>query len=163
MYEKYAQLARAYGARRFDVSGLLERQRLPSQHSGGADAPVYSQDYDNLPQTLTNHADHGKQDYERNRRIVRFVGGRPSLGLRLRCPGRNSALQSSHLGYFLEFATDSIGEGTMLKIRELVKVLAAAAFLCAACAGDTNEDFDILIENGQVVDGTGDHQFRCIE
>lgn len=37
--------------------------------------------------------------------------------------------------------------------------LAAVAFFSAACAGDTKEDFDILIENGQVVDGTGDPWF----
>ena len=37
--------------------------------------------------------------------------------------------------------------------------LAVVAFFSAACVGGTNEDFDILIENGRVVDGTGNPWF----
>jgi N-acyl-D-amino-acid deacylase len=37
--------------------------------------------------------------------------------------------------------------------------LALVAFFSAACATGTNEDFDILIENGKVVDGTGNPWF----
>ena len=37
--------------------------------------------------------------------------------------------------------------------------LALVAFFSAACATGTNEDFDILIENGRVVDGTGNPWF----
>ena len=37
--------------------------------------------------------------------------------------------------------------------------LAVVALFSVACASGTNEDFDILIENGKVVDGTGNPWF----
>ena len=37
--------------------------------------------------------------------------------------------------------------------------LAVVVLFSAACASGTNEDFDILIENGKVVDGTGNPWF----
>ncbi len=41
----------------------------------------------------------------------------------------------------------------------ILSSLAVLAFFSAACANGTNEDFDILIENGKVIDGTGDPWF----
>ena len=41
----------------------------------------------------------------------------------------------------------------------ILSSLAVVAFLSAACTGGTDEDFDILIENGKVVDGTGNPWF----
>ncbi len=37
--------------------------------------------------------------------------------------------------------------------------LAVVAFFSAACSTGTNEDFDILIENGRIVDGSGNPSF----